>query len=322
MSNNRNGPMGGLVTQQDTFQVSAIIPTKNRPEALEAVVRTLLAQTVMPFSLVIVDQSADGESHPRIDAQMNAARARGVVLPHLEYIYDTTITSAAAARNRGMTVAGGNIWLFLDDDVTLDPDFIEQLIAVYRKHPEASGVSAVITNYPRPPLGLRIWMALFVRGPFHDERQPIYWDAERLRNALPTRVDRFGGGLASFRTEAIRGKHFDETLGPVWYIDDVDFCFRLGAEKVLLIAPRVRLEHHHDPVGRLQDHWLRRHAHSNLFLYRRHWKGSLSGKLSYAWLWVGYSAIATMASLRRRSLGPWRALRMGAREAASVLTLH
>jgi hypothetical protein len=47
------------------FRVSVIIATKNRPDALALAVRTLLAQTVPPVALVVVDQSAGEESRRR-----------------------------------------------------------------------------------------------------------------------------------------------------------------------------------------------------------------------------------------------------------------
>lgn len=161
-----------------------------------------------------------------------------------------------------------------------------------------------------------------MHGPFHDARQPIYWMAEQLRGSPPIRVHRLGGGLMSFRAEFVRDKRFDEnldrSLSGVSDGEDVDFCWRLGANAVLLIDPRARLQHYHDPAGRLADHWLRRHARGNLFLYRKLWnKGGLN-RLRFWWLWFGYCAVASIASLHQLSLEPWRALWKGAAEALNA----
>jgi GT2 family glycosyltransferase len=300
-------------------QVSVIIPTKNRPDDLVVAVRSVLAQTFRPPWLVIVDQSNDHESRRRVDAELSAAEQRRGQLCCLNYIYDPAISGLAAARNRATATAQGDIWLFLDDDVCLEPDFIEQLLAVYREHPEAAGVSGIITNYPAPPTVYHVWSRIFMRGPFHDERQPIYWNAERLRGSPPIRVQRFGGGLMSFRAEAIRNMSFDENLRGVSDGEDVDFCSRLGREAVLLLAPLARLEHKQSPPGRLTDHWLRRHARGNVFLYRKNWSGVPFNRICYWWLWLGYCSIALIACSRRFSLEPWRALRTGALEAAKAL---
>jgi len=303
----------------NALSVCVIIPTKNRPHDLQLATRSLFAQTLTAGSLVIIDQSADDASKLLVESELANALKRSGPGWNLQYIRDSSISGAAAARNRAMETADGDIWLFLDDDVVLETDFVEKLLATYRDHREATGVSGIITNYPRPPLAWRLWSGLFMRGPFHDERQPIYWNAERLRNSPPLRVRGFTGASMSFRAEAIRGERLDEDLSAVWYVDDVDFCFRLGADAVLLIAPRVRLQHLHSPIGRLDDHWLRRHSHSNLFLYRRHWNRGLRNQLVYRWLWLGYWAAAMAASCRRFSLEPWHALRRGAAEANQAI---
>src|SRR5208283_3256888 len=98
-----------------TFQVCVIIPTKNRASDLAIVVRSLLGQTVLPAQVVIVDQSSDDSGFERVKTKF--ADAPGV---RLDYIRDTSINGAAAARNRAMENATGDVLLFLDDDVVLE----------------------------------------------------------------------------------------------------------------------------------------------------------------------------------------------------------
>jgi GT2 family glycosyltransferase len=224
------------------------------------------------------------------------------------------------ARNRAMEIADGDIWLFLDDDVVLEPDFVEQLLAVYREYPQVDGVSGIITNYSRPGFLFRIWTVIFVRGPFRDERQPIYWNADSLRGSGPIAVFRFTGALMSFRATVMRGRLFDKNLQGVSDGEDIDFCIQLGPDAKLVIAPRARLEHRHSLV-RLQDHWLRRSVRGNIFVYRKNWNKKSFNRLCYSWLVVGYSLVAIVASIRRLSLDPYRALRMGREEARRAVPL-
>jgi hypothetical protein len=83
----------------------------------------------------------------------------------------------------------------------------------------------------------------------------------------------------------------------------------------LLIAPRARLEHRHSPASRLHDHWLRRSVRGNIFLYRKNWNNGTFNRLCYSWLVLGYFLVAVVASVRRLSLDPCRALRTGQEEA-------
>jgi GT2 family glycosyltransferase len=302
--------------------VSVIIPTKNRAADLRTVVRSICAQTFAPHSLLIVDQSPNDDGRRGVESELALAEERRGGCWKLNYILDPTIAGASAARNHAMRIADGDIWLFLDDDVVLEPDFVEQLVTVYRNYPGTSGVSGVITNYPRMPLLYRLWSSVFVRGPFRDERQRIYWNADRLRNSAPLLVRHFGAGLMSFRAEVIRNHFFEEKLDRhfrgVSDGEDVAFCEKLGGTTQLRLTPRARLRHNHSPVGRLTDHWLRRHARANLFLYKSYWNRSLLNRLDYAWLWIGYWLVAATASARRFSLEPWRALSAGLREAREV----
>ncbi len=296
------------------FTVSVIIPTKNRPDDLELTLRSLVTQTVAAEELIIVDQSEDGESKGRAYRTLMNGSAR----IRLHYIHDTGITGGAAARNHAMAVASSDIWLFLDDDVILEPNFVEELIAAYRTNPKAIGVSGIVTNYPHPALEFQLWSSLFVRGPFHDDRQPVYWNAEKLRNAGPLRVSRMGGGLMSFRADAVRDLRFDENLSGVSDGEDVDFCSRLPEGSLFIIVPKARLVHKLSPAGRSRQHWLNRHARSNHFLYRKNWEGRNSNWLYFAWLNAGYYLVAALATVKGLSLKPWRDLLDGIEQGRRV----
>lgn len=302
----------------ESISVSVIIPTRNRPRDLELTIRTVFWQTLLPQELIIVDQSVDDEGRQRIERLYAAAPEALRCHVRIRYIHNTGISGGAQARNVGMQVAENSIWLFLDDDVVLEPSFLEELVAPYAQDPEVVGVSGIITNYSRPSLVTRIWRAVFMRGPFYDTRQLVYWNAANLRESAPIEVDRFGGGLMSFRASAVRNCRFDENLSGVSDGEDVDFCSRLGAVK-LLISPRARLVHNQSPRGRLQDHPLRRQVRAECFLYWKNWSNGLRARLCYLWLQTGYVLIAAVASLRRFSLAPWRALRLGKQEARTVL---
>lgn len=313
-------PVKILTEVSSNLRVCVIIPTKNRPQDLQHAVQSLFAQTCIPGSVVIIDQSSDDASRLLVEAELADAQNRRGAVWRLQYIHDPAINSLPMARNRAMEIGDGDVWLFLDDDVVLEPGFVEQILLVYRDHPEVGGVSGVITNYPRPSIWFRVWNALFVRGPFHDERQSIYWNADRLRNSAPISVSRFTGCLMSFRADAVRASRFDENLRGVSDGEDVDFCVQLGPATKLLIAPRARLEHRRSPAGRLRDHWLRRSVRGNFFLYHKNWDNQVFNRVCYWWLWIGYCSVALAASLRRASLDPWRALRTGAVEARQTIS--
>src|SRR5438876_11590270 len=129
------------------MSVSAIIPTKNRATDLIETLHTLFRQSVNPSELIIVDQSPSDESRLAVHGVFNgladALRSR----IQLIYIHDPAISGLAVARNRAIDRASGQLWLFLDDDVLLEPDFIEQVVTAYNQDKQLSGVAGIITNY-------------------------------------------------------------------------------------------------------------------------------------------------------------------------------
>ena len=281
---------------------------------MQSTVRSVLQQTVLPLQLIIVDQNDDSEIQRKVEEMFANVPARAGSTLDLVYIRDPSIVGPAVARNRAMDAAKGEVWLFLDDDVTLEPNFIAELLDVYLSYPVAVGVSGIITNYPPPGTLQRLWNAIFFRGPFHDERQPIYWRAEQLRESQPLPVTTFTGACMSFRASAIHGQRFDEVLRSA-YEEDIEFCLQMRPQALLVIAPGARLAHHKSPSGRSLEHHLKRETRATCYLYRKYWRVGLKNYLCFVWVNVGYALMATLASVFRLSIDPWRAVFYGRREA-------
>jgi GT2 family glycosyltransferase len=282
-----------------SVSVSVIIPTKNRSHDLEATIHSLAGQTRLPDELIVVDQSP------------GRSLTKPIAIP-LQYVHDPNIDGAVAARNIAMDMAKGSIWLFLDDDVVLEPKFIEEILAAYS--PDVVGVSGIITNYSPPPRGRLLWDTIFMRGPFEDVRQRIYWKSAKLADAKPIRVHQFGSGLMSFRASAIKGVRFDGNSKGPSPGEDLDFCAQIQRNGILLIAPKARLVHKKTPQARTDVHWLSVHAQVHYYLHRRHWRSGFWNNICFAWLKVGYALAATLSCIKRRSSDSWRAWREGALE--------
>jgi glucosyl-dolichyl phosphate glucuronosyltransferase len=289
-----------------TARVSVIIPTKNRAVDLERTIETLLMQTVKPFEIIVIDQSASPSFTKRLPIPM-------------QYIHDCSLSGASAARNVGMHGAQGDVWLFLDDDVVLEANFIEEILRTYRAN--VTGISGIITNYSMPPLRQRMWEKIFQRGPFQDERQIVYRNVSRHSRAGCIPVRFFGAGLMSFRAEAIREHQFDPHLTGPSPGEDVDFCLRLPKGSTLLINPRARLIHNRSAENRNSSHWLSVQSQVAYYLRERHWRSGIRNNICFAWLKVGYAMLATYSLLRSGSSEAWRAWRAGAKRGRELAAL-
>src|SRR5690625_1785415 len=102
--------------------ISVVIPTHNRPEGLKASLDSLLAQTVAPTEVLVID---DG-SNPPVSKNVfrNFPKSTKTVL-----LRNSTARGANNARNRGVRTAKGDFIAFLDDDDQFKKTKIEILIS-------------------------------------------------------------------------------------------------------------------------------------------------------------------------------------------------
>lgn len=98
--------------------VSVVIPTFNRPGMLAQAVESVLAQTVQPRDILVVD---NGDTHEEIAALIGryGGKVRCVAEP---------TPGVQAARNRGFAETDGAWVATLDDDDLYRPDFLERML--------------------------------------------------------------------------------------------------------------------------------------------------------------------------------------------------
>lgn len=109
---------------------SVIIPSLNRPRAVEVCLDALAAQTLPPgsFEVIVVD---DGSEPPlALDPKRWAAKFDFKLLHQPN-------SGPAGARNRGVAEARGEFLAFTDDDCLPTPNWLEKLVAALHENPEA-----------------------------------------------------------------------------------------------------------------------------------------------------------------------------------------
>ena len=99
--------------------ISVIVTTYNREDALDAVLRSLAAQSDSDFEVVVAD---DG-SGPATRELIAAWKAKLAV--RLEHVWhEDRGFRAAEIRNRAILAARGGYCIFLDGDCIARPDFV------------------------------------------------------------------------------------------------------------------------------------------------------------------------------------------------------
>jgi glycosyltransferase involved in cell wall biosynthesis len=118
------------------LRYSVVIPTFNRKHTLPRAVQSVLAQSVPPLDIIIVDDCSSDESQDTIQ-QLAAQDSR--VRP----IFLDVNVGAPTARNVGFSAAQEHLIAFLDSDDRWKPRKAEQQIAILEQNRDAP---AAFTN--------------------------------------------------------------------------------------------------------------------------------------------------------------------------------
>ena len=204
---------------------SVVIGTRDRPHLLHATVESILAGTVVPDEIIVVDQS----SHPQPLTRLQPER-RSNAVRHLP----VTTAGLSAARNIGLRAARHDVVAVTDDDMIASPRWLEALLEALRR----GGPAVVVTG--RVDAGDPEAPRAFVPSSHAFERP------QRFRGRLSVDV-LAGGNMALYRATLQDVGCFDERLGPGTRFpaaEDNDFGYRvLKAGLEIEYVPQAVLVH-------------------------------------------------------------------------------
>ncbi len=201
------------------LRLSAVIPTKNRPEDLGHAVASVYAQTRLPDELLLIEQSPDDASRRRVEA-LSALHPGKLAL---NYVHDPAIQGLVHAKQVAAARADGDIVCFLEDDLLLEPDYFAAVEQGFRARPEMLGCCGLVTGMPPQPAGYLGLFHLFHRGIYRDPRVGVHGHLKGDNLPLiPS--DSLSGGLSSWRREVFAEVPFDVANG-FFMREDIDSCF-------------------------------------------------------------------------------------------------
>lgn len=288
---------------------SAVIPTRNRPEDLEKAVQSVCRQTRQPDELIIVDQSESHDSRIRVES---------ILIQHpkikLFYVHNALIRGLVEAKNEAKKFSNGDIVCFLEDDVILEPDFIEHIELGFINNEAMVGCCGVVINPPNTNTLYKILFKLFHRGIFFDKRVDLYGLYTGGGNQLVP-SDMISGGLSAWRKEVLENISFDTRNGFHMY-EDIDFSTRVALHYggFLFINPNARLAHYFSPLNRDVLGVRQRRKVTECFIYYKKRKKWPNATLSFTWLLIGMFLVAFFESASARSFEPIKGYVLGVRD--------
>ncbi|MCF6228184.1 MAG: glycosyltransferase family 2 protein [Planctomycetes bacterium] len=126
--------------------VTAIIPTYRRPDVVHRSGRSVFAQTYRPLECIVIDDGSGDETMSVLAGFVDEAREAGVDYRYVE----KENAGAGAARSKGMELAKGEFFAFLDDDDEWLPEKTTKQLAAFEAQPEAG---ASFTQYFHGQIG-------------------------------------------------------------------------------------------------------------------------------------------------------------------------
>jgi len=111
-------------------EVTVVLCTYNRGERLEGALRALVAQqTDVPFEIIVVDNNSSDQTATLVDKYV--AHTNGLV----RYAFEGR-QGLSHARNHGIALANGSLVAFTDDDVRVDPTWVDCIARAAAEHPD------------------------------------------------------------------------------------------------------------------------------------------------------------------------------------------
>lgn len=283
--------------------IDAVICTKDRPEELAACLRSLAGQSVPPARAIVVDASTAG-----------AAGDEPASLPVERH---PSPPGLPRQRNLGLALARADLVAFLDDDVELEPGYLEAIGEWFEGHPDCVGASGHITNDPVRPASSRLFRRIFCLAN-DDGRLRASGDAAYLRHPVrPTRVDFVSGSNMVFRRDRVADLRFDEALEGYAYMEDVDFSLRARRRGELWMVPAARLAHHKTVTARIPPRpYVRQVFGNSAALFVKHREACGLRRLAFARRLAGRALAYLALSVAGRSWEPALGTALGLRDAA------
>ena len=234
-------------------EVSIVIPTRNRDEEVKELLFSILEQTTPPIEVIVVDDSDNNKTRNLIE-QIRANFLNKEITLKYRHGGEEERRSISLARNIGTAESSGKFVFFVDDDVILAKDYIENILEVYKEYPNAVGVQ----GYTKRLKGVSALSNALNKVLFQPYKEKdscrVFAGAMTFANPL-TRVIRcqwFSGEISTYKKEVLKDFKWDENLKRYSLCEDMDISYRIQKcyPNSLYATPYAEAVHKASPLGR------------------------------------------------------------------------
>lgn len=208
------------------MQASIIITSYNWPEALKATLKSIVKQTIRSIEIIVAD---DGSGPAAAQAVKEVLIPSD--LPWIHVRQNDLGIRQARVKNMGVKYSHSSYLIFIDHDVVLHPNFVDDHLSLAEKGFFLQGKRVFLSEY---------YTKKILLNDHFDPPSPLMWGLGNRKNAI--RAPKLGKMLAwpkKFQT-SLRGCNlsmckkdflsvdgYDETFDQIWGREDSDICYRL-----------------------------------------------------------------------------------------------
>ena len=246
--------------------LSIVIPTKNRPNELLAMLKSLIIQTHLPDQIIIVDQSLKENT-----IEDKLLSLLGLNKIKLNYIHDQNITGLVKAKAFAIKHNTCDIISFFDDDIILEPGYLKEICFAFKQYPKINGANGLILNTPNQNIIKRLIYRFTHLGLYKDNRQRVSKQSLRDNLHTPINVNNLSGGLSSWRSEVFKKVKFD-VLNKFHCFEDVEYSIRFEKKfpDSMFLIPGAKLYHFHATGNRESKiKQISNHVEESILLFRK-----------------------------------------------------
>jgi glycosyltransferase involved in cell wall biosynthesis len=251
--------------------VDIIIPTINRENQVEECLGSIRTQTIQPESIIIVDAS----DHQKLKQILTEKYA------DLPICYVHCDKGLPYQRNTGLNYIKSEWILFLDDDIVLQPDYIEEALSALKKNPEFDVLTGKIINHNRK-IRVNPLLVLFQRVLYLSESTIAGFKSSGDYNVNhPNLEGPVEVGVAIGCSSMFNRRIFKEYTYDVAYqylegyasLEDEDFSLQVRHKYRILYCTKTQAYHNRESAGgtRLSIYKSGRiRTFNHRYLYRKH----------------------------------------------------
>lgn len=270
------------------MDISVIIPTKDRPDALFKCISSILNQKVLPDEVLIVDDANLPQEF--VSAIAKKTKAIGIQFQYIK----KDIPGLSMSRNIGASKARSSVVLFLDDDVVLDREYVEVLKEDWKRYKDEEslgGIGGVIRNIRKITFMERLFHRIFLLS------SPAKWDVTDVGFQVWTtevkkeeKVFYLPGGVTSFKKDLIAKIPFRQLSPGRTPADDVEFFLKTKKQGYYFVLdPRARLFHKQTAIAR-EDNFARgeKEGYNQCVIFSDNVEKNIPNYLKFSWSSIGW----------------------------------